>query len=61
MTELYGPCRDGAEVLVYTVVNGGHTWPGGSGPWPAGLGLVSYDIHGGAEILAFFGRHALPN
>ena len=32
----YRPGREGAEVVLWTLKDGGHTWPGGtcSPPWP---------------------------
>jgi polyhydroxybutyrate depolymerase len=43
-----------AEVLLYRIENGGHSWPGG------GLGApINYDINASHEIWRFFSRHQL--
>ncbi|MCI0642566.1 MAG: hypothetical protein L0Y70_26100, partial [Gemmataceae bacterium] len=48
-----------AEVLLYRIQNGGHSWPGG------GLGSpTNYDISASTEIWKFFSRHevaAIPD
>lgn len=57
-TERRGGCRDGAEVVLYRVEGGGHTWPGGDQYLPVFMiGRVSEDIDGTAEIFDFFARH----
>jgi len=53
-------CRDGAEVGLYTISDGGHTWPGS--PYPdefPDLGKVSYEVHAADTMWGFFGRHRL--
>lgn len=58
--ERYGDCESGSEVLFYTVVGGGHTWPGG--PRYAGerlIGPISQDGHMGELVWAFFARHSV--
>jgi len=52
-------CNGGAELLVFKVNQGGHTWPGGF-PLREALGTVNRDISASAEILAFFGRNPMP-
>lgn len=50
--------RDGAEVVLYRIEGGGHTWPGGSQYLPQGLiGRVSREIDANAVIWDFFLRH----
>jgi len=56
-TSLYESCRDGSEVMLYTVHGGGHTWPGSPYEWPAWTGTVSREINAGDEIIEFFQRH----
>lgn len=52
----YGPGTDGAEVVVYTIEGGGHTWPGQ--PSPGGfLGRSTKDIDANARMWEFFRKH----
>ena len=53
------PCRDGAEVVLYAVEGGGHTWPGGKPYLPRIVGRTSRDIDANEVIWDFFKRHAL--
>ena len=53
----YGPCQDSMEVILYTVNNGGHTWPG-TFPFPS-LGNTNQDIKASVEIWNFFKKHRL--
>lgn len=51
----YEGCRDGAEVLLYRVLGGGHTWPGGwqyLRPWV--VGKTSHDWDASETIWKFF-------
>ncbi len=51
--------RGGAPVVVYRVLGGGHTWPGGEEPSPRFLvGRVSRDFSASEAIWAFFTQHA---
>jgi polyhydroxybutyrate depolymerase len=46
-------CAAGAAVVLYTVLGGGHTWPGAN---PAnGIGLTTQQVSATAQILSFFG------
>lgn len=55
----YGGCAAGADVVLYTVHGGGHTWPGG-GPMPEWFaGRTSTGIHASRESWAFFQAHPL--
>lgn len=59
--ETYAGGKDGADVVLYTVVNGGHTWPGGYEPVPEFIvGPLCRDFSASEAIWAFFARHALP-
>jgi polyhydroxybutyrate depolymerase len=52
-------CADSANVVLYTIRNGGHTWPGGK-PLPAILfGATTREIDATSEMWKFFGRHKL--
>lgn len=56
---VYGGCRDGRSVELYTIEGGGHTWPGG----PAAgrrVGRVSRELDATALIWGFFVQHPKP-
>ncbi len=55
-TETYGNCDGSAEVRLYGIEGGGHTWPGVAG-FPPRLGLTSHDISASAEIVEFMAQH----
>jgi polyhydroxybutyrate depolymerase len=51
----YTGCDQGADVVLYTVAGGGHTWPGGNpAAFPPGLGLVTQEISANELMWAFF-------
>jgi polyhydroxybutyrate depolymerase len=54
-------CPDEAPVVLYDVVGGGHTWPGGI-PFlpPPALGWHTYDISANAVIWDFVSRFTRP-
>lgn len=53
----YGPGTDGAEVVVYTVEGGGHTWPGR--PSLGGfVGRTTKDVQANARMWEIFRKHA---
>lgn len=56
---VYGPCLDNVEVVLWTLEDGGHTWPGGNAlPLPplfsALLGTINQDISASVLIWEFF-------
>jgi polyhydroxybutyrate depolymerase len=54
----YHGCADAADVVLFTIHAGGHTWPGGE-PLPEWfLGPTSRSIDATREMWAFFERHA---
>lgn len=55
----YTACANDAAVVLYTVIGGGHTWPGGMQlpEWLAGS--TSYSISATREMWAFFREHPL--
>ena len=60
---VYGPGRDGAEVALWSIGGGGHTWPGGD--WASALegkivGPVNRDIFASQLMWEFFARHPKP-
>jgi len=56
--EKYGSCKDDAEVILYVVEGGGHTWPGGWQYFPERIiGKTTVNMDASEEIMAFFKRH----
>ena len=55
----YGPGRQQAEVVVYTIEGGGHTWPGRQ-PAVKFLGRSTQSISANDLIWEFFQRHPMP-
>lgn len=56
----YGPGKDGAEVILYAIEGGGHTWPGRD-PRLRLLGKSTRDISANDLIWEFFQKHPRPN
>jgi len=57
----YGPSENGAEVELWVINGGGHTWPGGKF-WILGesfSGKITQDISANDLMWAFFQRHRL--
>jgi polyhydroxybutyrate depolymerase len=54
----YTGCDDGADVLLYIVDGGGHTWPGSFDLPP--LGYTTQDISATDLMLEFFQLHPMP-
>ena len=53
--EAYNQCREGMEVVLYTIEGGGHTWPGGHQYLPEWIiGKTSRDINANEVIWGFF-------
>ena len=62
----YGPCDAESEVILCTMKDGGHTWPGGAHGSESRLvqmvsGEVSPHIDANAMMWAFFQRHPLTD
>jgi polyhydroxybutyrate depolymerase len=55
----YGPGRDGAEVVLYAIEGGGHTWPGQE-PLVGFIGKSTKNINANDLIWEFFQRHPMP-
>ncbi len=56
----YLDCENGAEVLIYRIEGGGHTWPGGREIWPSFIvGGQTQDYDGATQIWRFFEQHQL--
>ncbi len=56
--ERYGPGKEGAEVVLYVIEGGGHTWPGREPPVRL-LGKSTHDISANELIWEFFQRHPM--
>ena len=54
----YTGCKDNADVILYTIDGGGHTWPGG-GLKMDFLGKTSTDIDATAVMWEFFKQHPM--
>jgi len=52
---------DEAQVILWTIEDGGHTWPGGqSSLSESKVGKLSHDISASERIWSFFERYTLP-
>lgn len=57
----YGREGDPGEIVLWTLGDGGHTWPGGESGLPEFyIGKVNRDIDASSAIWTFFQRHPLP-
>ena len=54
----YGKCKDGAEIVLYVIETGGHTWPG-SNLAPAFLGPSTMNVSANDVMWEFFQKHPL--
>jgi len=58
--EVFAGCKEGAEIIVYTVEGGGHTWPGGKAYLPEIIiGKTSRNMNASEALWEFFSKHAL--
>ena len=57
----YSDCTQGTEVMLYSIVDGGHFWPGGEQPYvPANkIGRSSDDLEANEVIWKFFAAHPM--
>jgi polyhydroxybutyrate depolymerase len=59
--ETYTDCSAGSAVQLYSVVKGGHTWPGGNQYFPERrVGRASTDFDATEVIWQFFAAHPMP-
>ncbi len=57
----YPGCSKKADVILYRIQGGGHTWPGGWQYFPVSqIGVTNRDIDAAAVILDFFKNHPMP-
>ena len=56
----YGPGKAGAEVILFVIHGGGHTWPGRQWPVPW-LGKTTKDISASDQMWEFFKRHPMTD
>jgi polyhydroxybutyrate depolymerase len=56
----YPDCAEGAPVVLYTILGGGHSWPGGKPPPEWRVGPTSNSIDATSALWAFFLEHPLP-
>lgn len=55
----YPNCAEGADVILYTIIGGGHTWPGGK-PLPRWwVGPTSNSMDATSRMWEFFRQHPL--
>jgi polyhydroxybutyrate depolymerase len=57
--EVWSGCAGSTSVELYTVIDGGHAWPGGSGGWP-GSDQPTQSISASQLIWDFFDAHPRP-
>jgi polyhydroxybutyrate depolymerase len=57
--EVWSGCTDATSVELYTVLDGGHAWPGGAGGWP-GSDQPTQTISASQLIWEFFAAHPKP-
>ncbi|MCL5611190.1 MAG: polyhydroxybutyrate depolymerase [Chloroflexi bacterium] len=58
--DTYANCANGTAVELYTIIDGGHAWPGGNGPaWPGG-DQPTKTISATKLIWDFFAAHPKP-
>lgn len=58
----WGPCREGTEVVLWSIGDGGHSWPGGKQTIfekALNLGPVSESLNASEEMWEFFSRHPM--
>ncbi len=59
--DTYGECKDESEVILYSVMKGGHTWPGGEQYMPVErVGKTNADFSANEIIWKFFAAHPMP-
>ena len=60
--KVFGQCDQDVKVVLYEIMGGGHTWPGGSQYLPQWIiGIVSKDMNAGEVIWDFFERFSMQD
>ncbi len=60
--KVYSQCNQGVKVVLYEIMGGGHTWPGGSQYLPESIvGIVSKDMNAGEVIWDSFEGFSMPD
>jgi polyhydroxybutyrate depolymerase len=59
MRASYKGCADNAEVVLYSILGGGHTWPGGGPMPPWFVGRTTHSIDASSVMWEFFREHPL--
>lgn len=57
--KVYGPGKDGTEVVLVEIANGGHTWPGVQPP-VSFIGKSTHNLSANDVIWEFFQKHPMP-
>lgn len=57
ITERYEPCAAGTSVVLYTIVDGTHRWPGDDVPWWTFPGREVSDVDATDRMWDFFAAH----
>ncbi len=55
----WSKCKNKSEIILYTVQNGGHAWPGSPLKKWGKFGPVSHDFSAGEVMWEFFSRHPM--
>lgn len=58
--QTYEPHEDGAPVVYFEIIEGGHTWPGGSFQPRFLLGATCRDVNASKLMWEFFSQYQLP-
>ncbi len=56
-SERYNGCAGGADLVLFVVAGGGHTWPGAAPDSKSGVGATTEEINASELIWAFFKQH----
>lgn len=57
----YAGCREDSAVVLYTLVGGGHSWPGGKPPPEWRVGKTNMSVDATSELWNFFQEHRLAS
>lgn len=58
--DIYADCADGTAVELYTIIGGGHAWPGNTSPGRPGADQPTQSISATQLIWEFFAAHPKP-